>query len=112
MRNDRAAPTAMSSVPTPEEALSLAWTYCAPGRSKDVSFPRGFWPDVARVAMEMFTQQTTSPELSFQPTRCTRGNSPEPAASQPKRSAGKISAAQKAANTAALMAAIRAGEGK
>lgn len=91
---------------TPEAALAAAWTYCAPQRSHDALFPRGFWPDVARVAVEMFAQQTTTPELSFQPTRCTRGNSPEPAASQPKRSAGKISAAQKAANTAALLAAL------
>jgi hypothetical protein len=61
---------------TPEECLSAAWTYCAPMRSEQ-SFPRGFWPDVARVAMEMFAQQTKEPTLDFQPTKCQRGNAPE-----------------------------------
>ena len=63
---------------TADEALGAAWTYCAPGRIKDVEFPRGFWPDVARVAIEMFTQQTTNPRLDFRPTMCERGNAPEP----------------------------------
>lgn len=31
-------------------------------------FPRGFWPDVARVAVEMMKQQTLDPELDFRPT--------------------------------------------
>lgn len=62
---------------TSEEALAAAWTYCAPNRAPGV-FPRGFWPDVARVAMEMFTQQTTNPRLDFRPTMCERGNAPEP----------------------------------
>ena len=61
---------------TSEEALAAAWTYCAPNRAPDV-FPRGFWPDVARVAMEMFAQQSTTPVLDFQPTRCERGSYPE-----------------------------------
>jgi hypothetical protein len=65
---------------TPDECLSLAWTYCAPNRAKftDADFARGFWPDVARVAMAMFAQQTGTPSLDFRPTMCQRGNAPEP----------------------------------
>lgn len=62
---------------TSDEALAAAWTYCAPNRERS-AFPCGFWPDVARVAMAMFEQQTTVPALDFQPTRCERGNAPEP----------------------------------
>lgn len=64
---------------TPDECLSAAWTYCAPNRYKitDADFARGFWPDVARVAMAMFVQQTTAPELDFRPTSCERGSAPE-----------------------------------
>lgn len=61
---------------TSEEALSFAWTHCAPQRSPD-AFPQGFWPDVARVAMAMFEQQTPNPVLDFRPTKCELGNSPE-----------------------------------
>ena len=62
---------------TANEALAAAWTYCAPNRAPD-AFPHGFWPDVARVAMEMFAQQTANPSLDFIPTRCVRGSYPEP----------------------------------
>ena len=61
-----------------DEILAAAWTYCAPQRNKDIDFPRGFWPDVARVAIEMERQQTLEPSLDFRPTMCTRGNAPEP----------------------------------
>lgn len=61
---------------TSDECLAAAWTYCAPQREPS-AFPRGFWPDVARVAIEMFAQQTTNPKLDFQPTRCVRGSYPE-----------------------------------
>lgn len=60
-----------------DEALALAWTYCAPHRLQSLPFPTGFWPDVARVAMEMFAQQTANPQLSFRPAKCERGNYPE-----------------------------------
>lgn len=63
---------------TPDECLSAAWTYCAPNRLETVSFCTGFWPDVARVAMAMYAQQTDKPELDFEPSKCTRGNAPEP----------------------------------
>lgn len=56
-----------------DEALSAAWTHCAPSRDKSLGFPRGFWPDVARVAVEMMAQDTTEPNLDFTPTRCARG---------------------------------------
>jgi hypothetical protein len=65
---------------TPDECLSLAWTYCAPNRLKLTepnSFARGFWPDVARVAMAMYAQQTAQPTLDFRPTSCERGSAPE-----------------------------------
>jgi hypothetical protein len=93
---------------TPEQALAAAWTHCAPDRAKDALFPRGFWPDVARVALAMYSQQTLSPELTFRPTTCTRGNYPEPAQFKGRKSGGKISAAEKAANTAKLLAMIGA----
>lgn len=63
---------------TPDECLSAAWTYCAPNRLAITSadFARGFWPDVARVAMAMFVQQSASPTLDFRPTSCERGEAP------------------------------------
>lgn len=61
---------------TIDEALALAWTHCAPNREPK-AFPRGFWPDVARVACAMFEQQTAEPQLSFRPTMCVRGSWPE-----------------------------------
>ena len=59
---------------TPDEALAAAWTYCAPGRLKQPElpyggFPTGFWPDVARVAVEMIMQDTFEPQLNFRPAR-------------------------------------------
>lgn len=97
---------------TTDAALAAAWTLLAPGRDTSQPYPRGFWPDVARVAIEMFVQQTLQPVLSFEPTRCGRGNWPEPTQRTGKQSAGKISASQKAANTAALLAALNAGASK
>ena len=64
---------------TPDQALSAAWTYCAPNRLKltNADWPRGFWPDVARVAMAMYTQDTTVPQLDFRPCMCDWGSAPE-----------------------------------
>lgn len=62
---------------TPNDCLAAAWTYCAPNRLQSVQFPTGFWPDVARVAMEMFAQQTTRPTLAREPSKCVRGDWPE-----------------------------------
>jgi hypothetical protein len=61
-----------------EEILSAAWTHCAPSRVPDMGFPRGFWPDVARVAVEMALQQTLEPNLDFTPTTCQRGGFEKP----------------------------------
>ena len=95
---------------TADEALAAAWTYCAPQRRKDIAYPQGFWPDVARVAVEMALQETLHPELgTFRPTMCLVGNSPEPAQTKSKKAAGKISSSEKARNTALLLAALKAG---
>jgi hypothetical protein len=63
---------------TVEDALSAAWTHCAPNRAKGLPFPRGFWQDVARVACYMMEQQTITPVIPFRPTMCTAGNAPAP----------------------------------
>lgn len=62
---------------TADDYLSAAWTHCAPNRTP-IDFPRGFWPDVARIAVEMAMQETLVPTLNFRPTMCDRGNFPEP----------------------------------
>lgn len=43
-----------------------------------MGFPRGFWPDVARVAVEMAKQDTLTPVLDFRPTHCSRGGFEQP----------------------------------
>jgi hypothetical protein len=67
---------------TTEECLAEAWTFLAPQRTKQPELPfggfvRGFWPDMARVAIAMFEQQTKHPTLDFRPTRCEFGDAPE-----------------------------------
>ena len=54
-----------------EKLLEAAWTELAPGRISG-PFPRGFWPDVARVAL----YRAFKLELNFRPTVCTRGSAP------------------------------------
>jgi hypothetical protein len=56
-----------------EEILLAAWKHCAPAATTEGGFPRGFWPDVARVAVEIAIQGTTEPELDFRPTCCDIG---------------------------------------
>jgi hypothetical protein len=92
---------------TAEQILCAAWSSSAPGRDPNLDFPRGFWPDIARLAVEMALQDTLQPNLDFTPTRCAKGNFPQPANTPGKSSAGKISPSAKAANTAALLAAIK-----
>lgn len=75
---------------TVDEALSAAWTYCAPNRDKQYSFPTGFWPDVARVAVEMYAQQTLEPKLNFTPTKCSRGGFESPKKKDKKKIAESI----------------------
>jgi hypothetical protein len=67
---------------TSDECLAAAWTYLAPNRLvipelPHGGFPTGFWPDVATVAMEMFAQQTKTPKLNREFSRCARGDYPE-----------------------------------
>ena len=58
---------------TTEETLLAAWKLCAHTADTSNGFPRGFWPDVARVAVEIQRQQTLEPKLDFEPTKCGRG---------------------------------------
>ena len=70
---------------TVDKALSAAWTFCAPERDKAMPFPRGFWPDVARVAAEMMAQDTLEPNLNFTPTKCSRGGFERPKTKDKKK---------------------------
>lgn len=57
-----------------EDYLVAAWLRLAPGAATSAGFPRGFWPDVARAAVEMALADDTSVALSFIPTECKRGD--------------------------------------
>jgi hypothetical protein len=57
-----------------DDYLIAAWLRLAPGAATGAGFPRGFWPDVARAAVEMALADDTNIELSFRPTRCERGD--------------------------------------
>lgn len=100
------------------EALAAAWTYCAPARAKDIPYPRGFWPDVARVAVAIYEQQSLTPTLDFHPTRSGHGfNEPESTGENATKRRGKnsrgtstTSASERAANTARLLAMLAAKE--
>jgi hypothetical protein len=54
---------------TADEILEASWRSLADNPKLDNGFPRGFWPDLARVAVEMALQGTLTPELDFRPTR-------------------------------------------
>lgn len=92
-----------------EYYLLAAWNRLAPGADTSRGFPRGFWPDVGRVAVEMALAQDVNVELSFRPTMCVRGSWPEPRTSRTgtKSHDGKISAAARAANTARLLVVLK-----
>jgi hypothetical protein len=75
--------------------LAQAWSSLAPSRDKSLPYPRGFWPDVARVAVHL----ALDIPLDFRPTQCVRGSMPEPTQRASK-------AKTRAENTAALMALI------
>lgn len=84
--------------------IKAAHRRMAPGA--DLSgFARGFWPDLARLAVELALAEDPDLEVDWRPTQCVRGNWPEPAPRQPKSSRGK-SSGDKAANTAALLASL------
>jgi hypothetical protein len=92
--------------PDPDYILAQAWTSGAPQRDQSLPFPRGFWPDVARAAVYLALGRQPA---DFRQTQCTHGSLPEPTRNTTRSSSGKISAAAKAANTAALIAALQAG---
>lgn len=83
-----------------EAYLLAAWKRGAPMARTDTGFPRGFWPDIARVAVEMALQETTDPDLGdFRQTARKPNPTGKSAASKAKT---------RAENTAALLEAIRA----
>lgn len=53
---------------TVDEILIAAWLRGAPNALIANGFPRGFWPDVARVAVEMALEQP----ISIRQTMCSR----------------------------------------
>jgi hypothetical protein len=68
-----------------EEILLAAWRVCAPQAETSRGFPRGFWPDVARVAVEITKQETAEPELDFRPTMCEIGRPEKATGSRSQR---------------------------
>jgi hypothetical protein len=73
------------SAPEREAYLEAAWKHCAPGAATERGFPRGFWPDVARVAVEMALQNSQEPTLDFTPTKCSRGGFERPKVKDKKK---------------------------
>lgn len=57
---------------TAEDYLIAAWLRGAPNALVEKGFPRGFWPDVARAAVEMALAGRLDAPLSFRQTMCTR----------------------------------------
>lgn len=55
---------------TADDYLLAAWRRGAPNADTSCGFPRGFWPDVARAAVEMALGQ----EVSFRQTMASRGS--------------------------------------
>lgn len=64
---------------TPDDYLIAAWLIGAPNAAIERGFPRGFWPDVARSAVELALAGRLDAPLSFRPCRCVRGSYPEEA---------------------------------
>lgn len=62
---------------TPDDYLIAAWRIGAPNAATERGFPRGFWPDVARTAVELALAGRLDAPLSFRPTMCTRGDWPD-----------------------------------
>jgi hypothetical protein len=63
---------------TPDDYLIAAWLRGAPGATVQRGFPRGFWPDVARTAVELALAGRLDAPLSFRPTMCGAGDWPDP----------------------------------
>lgn len=62
---------------TVDDYLIAAWRISAPNAAVERGFPRGFWPDVARSAVELALAGRLDAPLSFRPTMCVRGGWPE-----------------------------------
>lgn len=58
---------------TVDEILIAAWLRGAPNALIANGFPRGFWPDVARTAVELALAGRLDAPLSFRPTMASRG---------------------------------------
>lgn len=58
---------------TPNDYLIAAWLRGAPGADTSRGFPHGFWPDVARTAVELALAGRLDAPLSFRPTTSSRG---------------------------------------
>lgn len=63
---------------TPDDILIAAWLRGAPNAAIERGFPRGFWPDVARTAVELALAGSLDAPLSFRPCMCVRGGLDEP----------------------------------
>lgn len=61
------------TVATSDDYLLAAWRRGAPGADTSHGFPRGFWPDVARAAVELALAGRLDAPLSFRPTMASRG---------------------------------------
>lgn len=57
-----------------DDYLLAAWLRGAPNADTSRGFPCGFWPDVARTAVELALAGDLTAPLSFRPTRCENGN--------------------------------------
>jgi hypothetical protein len=60
-------------MPSVDDYLIAAWLRGAPDALVKNGFPRGFWPDVARTAVELALAGRLDAPLSFRPTMATRG---------------------------------------
>lgn len=58
---------------TPDDYLLAAWRRGAPNADTSRGFPTGFWPDVARAAVELALAGRLDAPLSFRPTMASRG---------------------------------------
>jgi hypothetical protein len=59
---------------TADDYLLAAWLRGAPNADTSHGFPRGFWPDVARAAVEMALARDLAAPLSFRQTMSGPGN--------------------------------------
>lgn len=93
-----------------EYYLMAAWNRIAPSSAPRSSFPTGYWPDIARTAVQMALAGSIHIELDARVTPLPlHYHSPEPRPPRVRgaRRLGKISAAERAANTAKLLAALK-----